>query len=65
MAVRSGDIPYDRLHNFVIAGAWDSGPLKTALWRHAGHLVGGERSWLIIDDTSLSKKGDHSVGVKL
>ncbi|KXV79438.1 hypothetical protein AD953_02200 [Acetobacter malorum] len=25
--------------------------------------MGGERSWLIIDDTSLPKKGDHSVGV--
>lgn len=27
--------------------------------------MGGERSWLIIDDTSLPKKGDHSVGVAL
>lgn len=26
-------------------------------------MVGGENSWLIIDDTPLPKKGDHSVGV--
>ncbi|NHO33958.1 IS701 family transposase [Acetobacter sp. LMG 1636] len=63
MAARSSDIPYDRLHHFVSAGVWDSAPLEAALWRHADHLVGGERSWLIIDDTSLPKKGEHSVGV--
>ena len=59
MAARNGDIPYDRLHHFVSAGVWDSAPLEAALWRHADHLVGGERSWLIIDDTSLPKKGEH------
>ncbi|GCE90338.1 putative transposase [Komagataeibacter diospyri] len=42
---------------------WDSALLEAALWRHADHLVGGKRSWLIIDDTSLPKKGEHSVGV--
>ncbi|MBE7728986.1 MULTISPECIES: IS701 family transposase [Komagataeibacter] len=63
MAARNGDIPYDRLHHFVSASVWDSAPLEAALWRHADHLVGGERSWLIIDDTSLPKKGEHSVGV--
>lgn len=56
MAARSGNIPYDRLHHFVSAGAWGSAPLETALWRDADHLVGGERSWLIIDDTSRPKK---------
>ncbi len=63
MAAHNGDIPYDRLHHFVSTGVWDSAPLEAALWRHADHLVGGKRSWLIIDDTSLPKKGEHSVGV--
>ncbi|GBR51744.1 hypothetical protein CSR02_04620 [Acetobacter pomorum] len=58
-----GDIPYNRLHHFVSAGVWDSAPLEVALWRHADHLMSGKRSWLIIDDTSLPKKGEHSVGV--
>ncbi len=26
-------------------------------------MVGGDNAWLIIDDTALPKKGDHSVGV--
>ncbi|WP_264801725.1 IS701 family transposase, partial [Acetobacter nitrogenifigens] len=29
----------------------------------ADRLVGGPRSWLIVDDTALPKKGTHSVGV--
>lgn len=44
MAARNGDIPYDRLHHVVSAGVWDSAPLEAALWHHADHLVGGERS---------------------
>ena len=26
-------------------------------------MVGGEDAWLIVDDTALPKKGEHSVGV--
>lgn len=63
IAARTGEIPYDRLHHFVSAGVWDSAPLEAALWRHADHLVGGPRSFLIIDDTALPKKGMASVGV--
>lgn len=53
----------ERLHHFVSAGVWDNAPLEAALLHHVDHLVGGEHSWLIIDDTSLPKKGEHSVGV--
>ncbi|PYD69218.1 hypothetical protein CFR76_11250 [Komagataeibacter swingsii] len=63
MAARSGDIPHDRLHHFVSAGVWDSALPEATLRRHSDHLVGGTRSWLIIKDTSLPKKGEHSVGV--
>ncbi|WP_026399127.1 IS701 family transposase, partial [Acetobacter nitrogenifigens] len=63
IAARTGEVPYDRLHHFVNTGGWDSAPLEAALWRHADRLVGGPRSWLIVDDTALPKKGTHSVGV--
>ena len=33
------------------------------MWRQADELVGGDKAWLIIDDTALPKKGKASVGV--
>jgi SRSO17 transposase len=63
MAARIGAISYDRLHHFIGAGLWDSAPLESTLWQQADALVGGEKAWLIIDDTALPKKGNASVGV--
>ena len=63
MAARDGAVSYDQLHHFVASEAWDSAPLEAALLAEADRLVGGEASWLIIDDTCLPKKGDRSVGV--
>jgi hypothetical protein len=44
-------------------GAWDAAPLEKALLAEADRMVGGADAWLIVDDTALSKKGEHSVGV--
>ena len=63
MAARVGDVGYDQLHHFVAAGAWDSVPLEAALLKEADRLVGGRAAFLVIDDTALPKKGQHSVGV--
>lgn len=63
MAARSGEAGYDQLHHFVAAGVWDSAPLEAALLREADRLAGDERGFLVIDDTALPKKGQHSVGV--
>lgn len=63
MSAKAEDIGYDRLHHFIAAGIWDYAPLETELWRQADALVGGDDSWLIIDDTALPKKGKGSVGV--
>lgn len=63
MAVRIGEVGYDRLHHFIGAGLWDGGPLEATLWEQADALVGGDKAWLIIDDTALPKKGAASVGV--
>jgi SRSO17 transposase len=63
MAMRAGEIGYDQLHHFVTAGVWDSGPLEAALLKKADGLVGDDAGFLVIDDTTLPKKGYHSVGV--
>lgn len=63
IAARAEALSYDRLHHFIGAGLWDSAPLEATLWRQADTLVGGDKAWLIIDDTALPKKGKASVGV--
>src|ERR1700749_4533263 len=54
---------YDQLHHFIADGVWDATPLETELFNQADRLVGGRDAVLVIDDTSLPKKGDRSVGV--
>lgn len=63
MAARVGDASYDQLHHFVASGVWNAAPLEAALLAEADRMVGRDDAWLIIDDTSLPKKGTHSVGV--
>jgi SRSO17 transposase len=63
MAARVGDVGYDQLHHFVAAGVWDRVPLEAALLKEADRLVGDHAGFLVIDDTALPKKGQHSVGV--
>ena len=63
MAARDGEFGYDQLHHFVAEGVWDSTPLETVLLKEADRLVGNEAGFLVIADTSLPKKGSHSVGV--
>jgi len=63
MAAWAGDVGYDQLHHFVAAGVWDSVPLEAALLKEADRLVGDQAGFLVIDDTALPKKGQHSVGV--
>lgn len=54
---------YDQLHHFVSTSNWAVEPIETILARDAQRLVGGKNAVLIIDDTSLLKQGQHSVGV--
>ena len=63
MAERFAPGDYDQLHHFVAAGIWDAAPLETELLVQADRLVGGSDAMLVIDDTAMPKKGDHSVGV--
>ena len=63
MAARDSEIGYDQLHHFIASGVWDAAPLEKALLVEADRMVGGGDAWLIVDDTALPKKGEHSVGV--
>jgi len=63
MAERLAPGDYDQLHHFVSDGVWNEGPLELELAIQADRLVGGADAFLVIDDTTLPKKGTHSVGV--
>src|SRR5882757_4050230 len=63
MAERLAPGDYDQLHHFVSAGVWDAAPLETELLTQADRLIGGSDAALVIDDTAMPKKGQHSVGV--
>jgi len=63
MAERLAPDRYDRLHHFISDGIWDAGPLEAELAVQADRIVGASDAFLVIDDTGLPKKGDHSVGV--
>lgn len=63
MAARDGEVGYDQLHHFIASGVWDAEPIEKALLAAADKMVGGRDAWLIVDDTALPKKGEHSVGV--
>jgi len=63
MAARDGEFGYDQLHHFVADGVWESAPLEAVLLNEANRLVGDDAGYLVIDDTALPKKGNHSVGV--
>jgi SRSO17 transposase len=52
-----------QLHHFVADSPWKTAPLEAVLAEQANAMLGGEDAHLIIDDTSLPKKGVHSVGV--
>lgn len=62
MAERFAPDHYDRLHHFISDGIWDAGPLEAELAVQADKIVGAPDAFLVIDDTALPKKGDHSVG---
>lgn len=53
----------EQLHHFVATSRWDIAPLEAVLLDKADELVGGAQAHLIIDDTAVPKKGEHSVGV--
>jgi SRSO17 transposase len=53
----------EQLHHFVATSNWDTAPLEEVLCHKVDALLGGETSVLIVDDVSLPKKGDKSVGV--
>jgi SRSO17 transposase len=63
MAERLAPGCYDRLHHFISSGVWDVAPVEAELLVQADKIVGGRDAVLVIDDTTILKKGKHSVGV--
>jgi SRSO17 transposase len=63
MSERLAPDRYDRLHHFISDSTWDAGPLEAELAVQADRIAGAPDAFLVIHDTVLPKKGDHSVGV--
>jgi SRSO17 transposase len=63
MAERLATGNYDQLHHFIADGVGDATPLETKLLNQVDRIVGDSDAVLVIDDTSLPKKGERSVGV--
>src|SRR3954454_25225663 len=63
MAARIAPSDCDQLHHFISSPAWQIAPLDVVQAREADRLVDGQEAMLIIDDTALPKKGEHSVGI--
>jgi len=53
----------EQVHHFVATSAWDTTPVEEVLCTTLDEMLGGDTSFLIVDDTALPKKGDKSVGV--
>ena len=63
LASRVAPADTEQLHHFVAASKWDTLPVEDVLLDKGDALVGREDAFLIVDDTALPKKGEHSVGV--
>ena len=63
MAARLVPGGYDQLHHFVASGVWDAAPLEEELLARRTDWSAATDAVLVIDDTALPKKGQHSVGV--
>lgn len=53
----------EQLHHFVATSKWDTSPLEDELLSRADEMLGGDDAYLVVDDTGIPKKGEHSVGV--
>lgn len=53
----------EQIQHFVSTSCWDAGPLEDVLCKKVDEMLGGDDAYLIVDDTSLPKKGTKSVGV--
>ena len=63
MASRIAPGDHEQLHHFVATSPWDPAPLEAVLLEKALAMLGGPDSLLIVDDTTLPKQGNRSVGV--
>jgi SRSO17 transposase len=63
ISVRVAPEDVEQIHHFVATSPWKTAPLEEVLCRKADEMLGGESSFLIVDDTTLPKKGTESVGV--
>ena len=61
---RVAEFDYQSVHNFISESIWDYRALVNQVAKDANTLLGyNNESMLLLDETSILKKGAHSVGV--
>jgi SRSO17 transposase len=63
LSMRIAPADGEQIHNFVATSCWRTEPVEDVLCSKVDEMLGGDTSFLIVDDTALPKKGTHSVGV--
>jgi SRSO17 transposase len=63
LAARVAPDDVEQLHHFVATSRWETEAIEQVLLDKADAVLGGPDAHIIIDDTALPKKGQHSVGV--
>jgi SRSO17 transposase len=63
LAARVAPDDVEQLHHFIATSRWDTDAIEEVLLDKADALLGGAEAHLIVDDTAIPKKGEHSVGV--
>ncbi len=49
----------EQIHHFVGTSCWKTGPVEEVLWQKADALLGGDTSYIIVDDNGLAQEGDR------
>jgi SRSO17 transposase len=57
------DCEYQQLQQFLTDSPWDDRALQDQIGKDVNACLGGEDSFLALDDSGFTKKGDKSVGV--
>src|SRR5262249_22249413 len=52
-----------QLYQFIVVGVWDAAAVETELFVQADSLIGVRDVVLVVEDTAITKKATHSVGV--
>ena len=63
MSETVAETEYHSLHHMLSDAAWDFEKVRRETARQADEWIGGPETGLLLDESGVQKKGDHSAGV--